>query len=88
MPRVKTDDELLAEVLAIQAVIGNKSKLAAMLGIDRSTFLRFCSTGKAIDKTRVRIQKGLIRYKNEANESHEKANASIGTVLTLFLIHI
>jgi hypothetical protein len=82
MPSVRTDDRLLAEVLAIQVVVGNKSKLAAMLGIDRSTFLRFCSTGKAIDRTRARIRKGLMRYKNETTESHGKENASIGTVLT------
>lgn len=82
MPRVRTDDDLLAQVLAIQGVIGNKSKLAAMLGVDRSTFLRFCSTGKAIDKTRVRIQKGLIRYKNETSDSSEKANATINPALT------
>lgn len=82
MPRVRTDDELLAEVLALEAVIGNKSKLAKLLEVDRSTFLRFCSSGKAIDKTRETIRKGLIRYKNETSGSTEKVNASIGATLT------
>ena len=82
MPRVRMDRELHAEVLKLEAVIGNKSKLAIKLGVDRSTLLRFCSTGKAIDKTRETIQKGLIRYKNETSDTPEKAHASIGATLT------
>ena len=82
MPIVGTDNELLTEVLALEAVIGNKSKLAGMLGVDRSTFLRFCSNGRAIDKTREKIRKGLIRYKNETRDGSEKVNASIGATLT------
>ncbi|QDC44769.1 helix-turn-helix domain-containing protein [Methylophilus medardicus] len=82
MPRVKVDSELLAEVQALEAAIGNQSKLAHMLGVDRSTLLRFCSTGKAIDKTRETMRKGLIRYKNETTGSSEKVSASIGATLT------
>ncbi len=82
MPRVRISFELLAEVLQLEAKIGNKSKLAATLGVERSTFLRFCSTGKAIDKTRETIRKGLIRYKNETSDIPEKAHASVGAALT------
>lgn len=82
MPRVGTDNELLAEVLALEALVGNKSKLAVMLGVDRSTFLRFRSSGRAIDKTRETIRKGLIRHKNETSGSTEKVNASLSATLT------
>ena len=67
MPRVGTDNELLAEVLALEAVVGNKSKLAVMLGVD---------------KTRETIRKGLMRHKNETSGSTEKVNASLSATLT------
>lgn len=82
MPRVKIDNELQAEVLALESVIGNQSKLAVILGVDRSTLLRFRSNGRAIDKTRETIRKNLIRYNKEASGIPEKVNASIGVTLT------
>jgi hypothetical protein len=65
MPKVITDDALLAEVLAIEKNVGSRSKLALQLGVDRATFWRFCQTGRAIDKTREVIRQGLMRNKNE-----------------------
>ncbi|MDO9204147.1 hypothetical protein [Methylotenera sp.] len=77
MPRVVTDDELLAEVLAFEKTVGSRSKLAIKLGIDRSTFWRFCRTGRAIDKTREAIREGLMRNKNETNGNFGKVKTSI-----------
>jgi len=77
MPKVVTDNELLAEVLALEVAIGSRSKLAIKLGVDRSTFWRFCQTGRAIDKTREAIRRGLMRNKNETNVNFGKVKTSI-----------
>lgn len=77
MPKVVTDNALLAEVLAIEKLVGSRSKLALQLGVDRATFWRFCRTGRAIDKTREAIRQGLMRNKSETTGSIGKVEISI-----------
>lgn len=82
MPRAAPDNELLSELLALEATVGSRSKLAVLLDVDRSTIWRFCKHGRALDKTKEAIREGLKRYRNETTSSPIKVSAAIDTAFT------
>jgi len=74
MPKVGTDSELLAQVLALEEEVGNLSKIAVLLNVDRSTLWRFIRTGRAIERNREMIRSGLLRIKSETNVQTAQVN--------------
>ena len=70
MPKCKVDPALQEQVHRF--IISNRlttNGAAAILGINRTTFWRFCDTGKASPRTKLRLHNALEKRNKQAAES-------------------
>ena len=67
MPKVQKDDVLLRSIQAIVNECGSCSRAARRLGVDKMTVWRFCTSGRAIERNRVRLADAVKRYENESS---------------------
>lgn len=70
MPKVQRDDALLRNIEAIAQDCGGYSQAAKRLGVDRVVLWRFCATGCAIERNRVRLAEAAKRYANESSSTN------------------
>lgn len=70
MPRCKVDPALRDQVYRFISISGLTINGAAIeLGINRTTFWRFCETGRATSRTRLRLCSALEKRNKRSTES-------------------
>lgn len=67
MPKVQRDELLLKCLQAIVKECDGYGRAAKRLSVDKTTLWRFCTSGRAIERTRLLLSASAKRYEKDTN---------------------